>query len=80
MFAFDGMMNFSRKPANGSAASREAAYSLLDALAGNSGLDSVPLVDMMEEDVAPVLLRSQQNEFDCDKLSDTQSLLYTWLR
>jgi hypothetical protein len=56
MFAFDGMMNLSRKPASGSAASSEAAYSLLAALAGNSGLDSVPLVDMMDEYVAPVLL------------------------
>lgn len=44
ILALEGMMNSSRKPRKGSAASREAAYSFVSASAGNTGLDGlVPL-------------------------------------
>jgi hypothetical protein len=46
MFAFEGIMNFSRNEARGSAASRDAAYSFVPAFAGNSGLNDLTL-DMM---------------------------------
>lgn len=48
MFALEGMMNWSRNEASGSAASREAAYSLLAALSGNDGLEQL-FSDMAEE-------------------------------
>lgn len=41
MFALEGMMNLFRRCLRGSAASTEAAYSLVAALAGKVGLESV---------------------------------------
>ena len=51
MLALEGMMNLLRKCLRGSSASREAAYSLDAALAGNAGLETslvTPLVVPLE--------------------------------
>lgn len=44
ILAFEGTMNFPRKSLRGSSASREAAYSFVDAWAGKAGLAS-PMVE-----------------------------------
>jgi hypothetical protein len=49
ILAFEGMMNFSRNAARGSAASREAAYSLEAALSGNTGFNPLTWLDMAVE-------------------------------
>lgn len=54
MLAFEGMMNLSRKVARGSAASRDAAYSLVRAFSGNAGLEVMEWMVILRECVLEI--------------------------